>query len=227
MEIPGIRNAADLSVAGAPAGSAAEQGSSDTFGELGRTQFLELFIAQLNNQNPLDPAKNEEFIAQLAQFSSVEGIQNLNESVDQMATAMQSGLALDAASLVGRSVLVPSGQSAFLGAPLSGSIELSDSTEKLMVDVTRPNGELVNRLDLGAADAGLGRFIWDGSDLSGEQAPQGTYRFRAYSDTGGSQREFAIQMPDRVVSVSLGDQGVVANLAGGDSLPAVQIREIQ
>ena len=72
--------------------------------ELGKTQFLELMIAQLENQDPLDPAKNEDFIAQLAQFSTVEGIENLNTGVESMAAAMQSSLTLQSASLVGRDV---------------------------------------------------------------------------------------------------------------------------
>ena len=69
--------------------------------DLGKDAFLQLMIAQLQNQDPLSPAKNEDFIAQLAQFSSVEGIQNINSSIEELATDFRSSQALEASSLVG------------------------------------------------------------------------------------------------------------------------------
>src|SRR5512140_2378652 len=77
---------------------------------LGKDQFMKLMVAQLKHQDPLDPSKNEEFLAQLAQFSSLEGITNLNDSVSAMATSMRSSATSEAAALVGRSVLVPTDQ---------------------------------------------------------------------------------------------------------------------
>src|SRR5690606_42021670 len=75
--------------------------------ELGKNQFLELLVAQLNNQNPLEPQGNGEFIAQLAQFSQVEGVEKLNSSMGALLTGYQSSQALQASSLVGRKVIVP------------------------------------------------------------------------------------------------------------------------
>ena len=75
--------------------------------ELGKDQFLNLLVAQLNNQNPLEPQGNGEFIAQLAQFSTVEGVEKLNSSMETILSGYQSSQALQASSLVGRKVIVP------------------------------------------------------------------------------------------------------------------------
>ena len=91
----GIRTLADLNPAAATTGQE----------KLGKDQFLRLMVAQLKHQDPLDPAKNEEFLAQLAQFSSLEGITNLNDSVSAMAASMRSTVTSEASTLVGRSVL--------------------------------------------------------------------------------------------------------------------------
>ena len=115
MDVSGIRSTRDI---GQAAGLAASSGRE----ELGKTEFMELMVAQFNNQNPLEPTKNEDFIAQLAQFSSLEGIQNLNASVDAMAAAMRSSSTMQAAALVGRSVLAPADRALTDGSGLAGNV---------------------------------------------------------------------------------------------------------
>jgi flagellar basal-body rod modification protein FlgD len=215
----GIRTVQDLS------GGASASGNGE---ELGKTQFLELMIAQMNNQNPLDPAKNEDFIAQLAQFSTVEGIENLNTSFAGLAASLQSSVATDAAALVGRNVVVPTNTAALAsGSGIEGSIEVPRSSAGVTVDITNQSGDLVRRIDLGAQPEGRLRFGWDGSNAAGEASPQGFYQVRAYSNFDGELAELTVNMPDQVVSVSIGVDGVTANLAGGSSVPASQIKEIQ
>ena len=218
MEIAGIRSAQELiNPSGTDAGEE----------ELGKTQFLELMIAQMNNQDPLDPAKNEDFIAQLAQFSTLEGIQNLNGSFAAMAKSMQSSMTMEAASLVGRNVLAPSNQGVNQGQGLAGSIEVPASAGSVVVEISSASGELVRRVDLGAQPAGPLRFAWDGVDETGQQTPPGLYRVNAFSDIGGEQQELILNMPDQVVSVSIADGGFTANLASGASVSAAEIKEIQ
>src|SRR5690606_19283597 len=114
--------------------------------ELGRTQFLELMIAQMSHQDPLDPAKNEEFVAQLAQFSTLEGIENLNRSFETVALAMQTSMATQAASLVGRNVVAPTNAASLGGeGGVVGSIELPTAATGVIVDITTESGALVRR----------------------------------------------------------------------------------
>ena len=192
-----------------------------------KTQFLELMIAQLENQDPLDPAKNEDFIAQLAQFSTVEGIENLNTGVDNMAAALQSSLTLQSASLVGRNVLVSATQGLRTDAGMAGTVELTNDVGELLVDITDANGSLVQKLNLGPQTAGLVRFGWNGESTAGVPAPNGLYGVSAYSSVGNATRSLPVNLPNRVVGVTLGEGGVTANLLGGTSVSTLDIKEIQ
>lgn len=214
----GIRTAQDL----------AEMNRGTGKEELGRTQFLELMIAQMSHQDPLDPAKNEEFVAQLAQFSTLEGIENLNKSFETVALAMQTSMATQAAGLVGRNVVAPTNTAALESeGGVVGSIELPIAASNVTVDITSASGELVRRINLGARGSGRLDFGWDGTDAAGGRLPAGAYQVRAYGEFDGERAELTVNMPDRVVSISVGPSGVYANLAGGSSVPASQIKEIQ
>lgn len=218
MEIAGVRAASELTPPG---------GTRESTEELGKTQFLELMIAQLENQDPLDPAKNEDFIAQLAQFSTVEGIENLNTGVNNMAAAMQSSLTLQSASLVGRNVLVSAEQGLRTEAGMAGTIELGADVGELLVDITDANGALVTQLNLGPQSAGVTRFGWDGVGPNGEPTPTGLYGVAAYSALGDASRPYPVNLPNRVMGVTLGEGGVTANLLGGSSVSTLEIKEIQ
>lgn len=218
MEIAGIRTATALN-------QAAE--GEEAGDELGQTQFLELMLAQLRNQDPLDPADNEAFVAQLAQFSTLEGITNLNDSVASMNTSLRSQLTLQSASLVGRSVLVPTNTTLMEGNGLTGNIELSQSTSNLSVEIAGQSGESIRRLELGAQSAGSLRFLWDGTDDTGAAMPPGIYQVRATSLIGDESVEQEVRLPERVVSVTLADDGARVNLAGGTDVSVTEISEIQ
>ena len=110
--------------------------------ELGRNAFLELMVAQLNNQNPLEPTDNQAFVAQLAQFSSVEGIDNLNDTAESMAAQFTSNAALQASSLVGQSVIVDGNTTGLLtnGGVVSGFTEVPAATGDMMLTIENKNG---------------------------------------------------------------------------------------
>ncbi len=218
MEIAGIRSAEQLNAA---------SGASEPTDELGEAEFMELFLAQLSNQDPLDPAKNEEFVAQLAQFSSLEGITDLNESMATVSSAINAQLTLQSASLVGRSVLVPTNQTLMEGAGFSGNIELGQATSNLSIEIVDQAGQNIRRLDLGSQSAGSLRFVWDGTDEFGNSMQPGIYGVRASSVLGGENVEQTVQLPERVVSVSLNGGVARVNLAGGTDVSVNEIREIQ
>ena len=220
MDAVGLRSFRDLN-------PLSQADGTDQDEELGKTAFLELMIAQINNQDPLDPAKNEDFVAQLAQFSSVEGIQNLNESMADMASSIRAGLTLDAAGLVGRSVMAPTELLAFGGEPVTGAVTLDTSSQNVIVEVTHPSGELVRQIDLGPQQAGTLRFQWNGTSDAGAPVDAGVYRVRAYSEGGGDAQTYPVTLPDRVVSVSVANANAVANLASGKAVSISEISEIQ
>ncbi len=219
VQIPGIRSLDEFTTSAAP---------RESEEELGRTAFLELMIAQIQNQDPLEPAKNEAFIAQLAQFSSVEGIQNLNESMDSLVGSIRSNMAIDAANLVGRNVLIPTDRTLLnTQGGIAGAVELPQAVGNLVVEVANSNGQTVHRYEYGSRPAGPFRFDWDGRTEAGEQVQQDRYRISAYAEVDGVQQTFGISLPDQVLSVTIDGGNLIANLAGGGSVPAAQIKEIQ
>ena len=196
--------------------------------ELGRTAFLELMIAQISNQDPLEPAKNEAFIAQLAQFSSVEGIQNLNESMDSLVASLRSSMTMDAAGLVGRNVLIPTNQTVLnTQGGIGGVVGVDTTVNNMTVEIANSAGQVVHRANYGAMSRGEFRFDWNGLTEEGIPVEQDFFQVRAYGDLDGELQAFEVQLPDQIVSVSITDGGLVANLAGGTSVSASQIREIR
>jgi flagellar basal-body rod modification protein FlgD len=126
--------------------------------ELGQAAFLELMITQMNNQNPLSPQDNSEFVAQLAQFSSVEGLERLNTSFNSFA----SNNALQASSLVGRSVTVATDTSSLVkGGIVAGSVDLDYSTTDMKISIYNQNGALVQAIPVGEAPKGEVVFRWE------------------------------------------------------------------
>lgn len=135
--------------------------------ELGRTAFLELMVAQLTNQNPLEPTDNQAFVAQLAQFSTVEGIDNLNKTSEQLMSQFNSASALQASSLVGQSVIVEGNSNGILmnGGVVSGFTEIPASVSGLKLSITDENGQLLEQIPLGTKEQGPMSVRWDGYNL--------------------------------------------------------------
>lgn len=203
--------------------------SQTTESELGKDQFLQLLVAQMNNQNPLDPQTNSEFVAQLAQFSTVEGIDNLNTSVESMLSSTQSSQALQASSLVGRKVIVTTDTAVVdTSETFKGSVAMTGSTDNLYVNVYDSSGNQVNRISLGAAPTGDIGFTWDGTDSSGNVLPAGTYTFEAQAQIDGETVAMSTSLPANVDSVTLGQNGgeMTLNLAGLGSIALSNVQVI-
>ncbi|WP_101759995.1 flagellar hook assembly protein FlgD [Oceanicoccus sp. KOV_DT_Chl] len=199
--------------------------------ELGQDVFLELMVTQMRNQNPLDPQDNSEFVAQLAQFSSVEGLDKLNNTmgdfVGSFESSLQSNQALQASAMVGRFVIVNSDTS-YLGNEglIAGTIDVPQTTDDLKVNVYNEEGELVAEELLGAAEAGPMSFAWDGN-IEGTQLPAGNYRFEAYANFGGDDVQLNTALSHNVDSVTVGANGAVSlNVAGVGPVSISSVREI-
>lgn len=135
--------------------------------ELGKNEFMKLLVAQMNNQNPLEPQDNTEFIAQLAQFSTVEGIENMNSSMDDMSAGLKSSQALQASSLVGQQVVVPGHDYGFLqsGELIAGYAEVPATTSNLQLQIQDSSGQTIETIALGQHDKGPVAMRWDGANL--------------------------------------------------------------
>lgn len=197
--------------------------------DLGKNEFLNLLVAQLNNQNPLEPQGNGEFIAQLAQFSTVEGVEKLNSSMGELLSGYQSSQALQASSLVGRKVIIPTDKAVVdTRETFKASAVLPVSSGNVYVNVYDNAGAAVNRINLGQQSAGSVSFMWDGKDSSGNLMPPGTYRFEAQATYEDGAKGLYTLLPANVDSVTLGQNGsgLMLNLAGLGSVPLAQVQMI-
>ncbi len=196
--------------------------------ELGQDAFLQLMIAQLENQDPLNPQENGEFISQLAEFSTVEGITNINDSIGLMVDEFRSSRTLDAANLVGKSVEIDGSNAVFSpGDVVSGSFALGASSPSVTLTVRDSFNQTIYQEDLGTLPAGEQQFAWNGSTLSGDIAEQGTYRVSVTALVDGESAELPVRTADAVQSVFLDPSGsVVLNLASGRSVPVDEVRRL-
>lgn len=190
--------------------------------ELGQGDFLTLMTEQLKNQDPLKPLGSQEFLGQLAQFSTVSGIDKLQNTMVGLANVMGGDQLLGAASLVDKQALVESdvAQLDQVGG-ITGAVDMTQSG-MAKIEIKDATGKLIKRIDLTNLPAGTNTFTWDGTGEDGVRAPAGLYTINAVSN----EKPLTTLVNARVDSVSVSAQGPVLNLNGIGAVPLTQIRQI-
>lgn len=140
-----------------------------------QSRFLKLLTTQLKNQDPLNPMDNAQTTSQLAQISTVDGIERLNATVKSMMGNMQSSDSLMAANLVGHAVLVPGKGMEVSDGIGMGGVQVDAAADKVSVTITDKNGLEIRHLELGALEAGVHDFVWDGKNDAGTAVTDGSY----------------------------------------------------
>ena len=203
--------------------------ANENRGELGQEDFLTLMITQFRNQDPFEPLDNGEFLGQLAQFSTVNGIDSLNGAFASLAGAFRDEQALQAANLVGRGVLAQSDAGFYNGDDaVAGVVELGASATSVQIDITDASGQLIRRIELGDQPAGRVDFAWDGRDANGDEMPAGAYGLSARVVRGTTVESVPTYVSASVESITLGQfgGGMTLNLAGGGTLSLADIYQI-
>jgi flagellar basal-body rod modification protein FlgD len=197
---------------------------------LGQDQFLKLMTTQMTHQDPNNPMQNGEFLSQMAQFGTVSGIQDLQQSFASFANSIQSAQSLQAASLVGRYVAVPTGTGILpAGGEISGKVNLANSTPSLQINISNAStGELVKTVDLGNQAAGDIAFVWDGINETGTQVSPGAYKIEAFAMIDGKNTAQTTDIDSKVESVSMasGSTPMKVNLAGANSVDFSKVKYI-
>jgi flagellar basal-body rod modification protein FlgD len=158
------------------AGAASALGQTKT---LSQSDFLSLLIQQMRNQDPTQPMDSSQMVSQLAQINQVSATQNLQTSFDALAQSMQGNQLLQASSMVGRDVTVPSAVGRLQGGSLDGAVNVPDGGGRTLVQIVDNAGNVVRTIDLGTQTAGLTDFHWDGTGNDGQPLPPGTYGLAA------------------------------------------------
>lgn len=205
-----------------PAGSA---GSAGTTGALtaatgssadSEQRFLKLLVTQLNNQDPLNPLDNAQLTSQLAQMSTVSGIEKLNSAFQSLLAQSSSSQVLQSASLIGRTVLVPGSELALTpGAEVPFAVDVSGAAETVKVSITNAAGEVVRNLDMGALPPGVKTLSWDGRADNGAPVAAGVYTVNVGALGGDSAVAASALSYAKVSSVAQQGNGVSLDLGAG------------
>jgi len=172
---------------------------------------------------------NNEFMSQMAQFSTVSGISDLNKSFANFASSLYSNQSLQAAGLVGHAVLAPTGAGHLAaGGSIGGAVDVPASAAQVSVDVYTPAGTLVRHIPLGTQPAGLAGFRWDGLATDGTPAAPGVYKITASAQIAGQDTAVEALVAAQVQSVNIGKDAssLTLNLSGLGTVDFSTVREI-
>jgi flagellar basal-body rod modification protein FlgD len=172
--------------------------------ELGSSDFMTLMITQLKNQDPMKPQDPSEFLGQLAQFSTVSGIQNMQASMTELAGSMRSAQVLNGASLVGREILASSTKANLLtGGHVNGAVDIPNAVKDAQLSIKDSTGQLIRKIDLKDSGDGLTEFTWDGLTSTGQPAAPGSYEFEITAKSGDETYSFDPLLTSKVASVTI------------------------
>ncbi|MBL4711304.1 MAG: flagellar hook assembly protein FlgD [Gammaproteobacteria bacterium] len=202
--------------------------------ELNQSDFIQLLVAQVKHQDPTKPMDPSQFMSQLTQSSMVNGINELQKSFDTLATKLSSDQSLQAASLVGRSVLIPSDQGLLTtGGSISGQLSLDERASDVNIKIYNTSGEQIKTLALGDSSAGNLQFKWNGFADDGSVVPAGNYLITADAFVRGSQQSLVVSLESRIDSININKgsagspSGTVLNLSSGQSVALSEVTTIK
>jgi flagellar basal-body rod modification protein FlgD len=192
--------------------------------------FLTLFTTQLKNQNPLDPVKNEAFVAQLAQFSQLEATTAMKTSMETMVKSLDGDKMLAGAALIGRRVAVPNGPLTLLGGqPVEANVDLPTGADGVQMLVFNDKGQQVRKQIFGAQPIGTMRLSWDGVSDGGAPMPDGTYTTQVLASSMGKAIQPTVNSLATVRSVSnagTADNAWILEVDGGKSVNMADVKRI-
>ncbi len=196
--------------------------------QVGATQdrFLKLLVTQMKNQDPLNPLDNAQVTSQMAQLSTVSGIEKLNSTVQALSASMLASQSLQAVSMIGHAVLVPGTQIDLLNGKANAAVELTQPVDSVSVNITDTSGNLVRTLQLGSQNSGVVQVQWDGRTESGSTAVDGSYQFNAAAVLSGKQSEATTLSYGLVNSVAQSQSGVTVNVGQLGEVSLTTIKQI-
>lgn len=202
----------------ATGGSSATQATED--------RFLKLLVTQMKNQDPLNPLDNAQVTSQMAQLSTVTGIEKLNTALSGMSESFQAAQSLQAANMVGRSVLAAGSVMGLSSGTAYAGVELKSSADSVVVSIKDSSGSVVRTIELGAQPAGTVTFQWDGKSDKAVAQKDGVYTFDVVAKQGKDSVTADKLALSKVDSVSLTSTGVKLNVAGIGAVDASSVKQI-
>ncbi|MDP2694807.1 MAG: flagellar hook assembly protein FlgD [Gallionella sp.] len=189
-------------------------------------RFLKLLVTQMKNQDPLNPMDNAEVTSQMAQLSTVTGIDQLNVTLQALSDSMVPNQTLQAATMIGHGVLVPGSGVDVLNGAGFGGIDLAESVDKVEVAIYDQAGALVRNIQMGAQPVGLVNWQWDGRNDAGDIVADGSYTFAVNATQAGNAVDAMALQFGMVNSVTQDKQGVALRVGQLDGIALSQVRQI-
>ena len=189
-------------------------------------RFMKLLVTQLQNQDPLNPMDNSQMTSQLAQLSTVTGIDKVNSTLQSLIGTSQNGQAMQAAALIGNGVLAPGSQMGLSEKQALFGVSFPQDVDSATVVIKDATGNVVQTLDMGGQKAGTVPLIWDGKTADGGDAPDGNYSFEVQASLNGNKVDTEALQFGLVTTVSMGADGVKVNVPGLGALDFSDIRQI-
>lgn len=206
----------DTSALDAGATSTGKSASASTDAAAMQDRFLKLLVAQLNNQDPMNPLDNAEMTTQMAQINTVTGLQTLNLSMQTMAEQFSTMQQIQGISLIGRSVLVEGNQLALDDQKQAqGRFLLDNAASQVKVDIVTPGGVLVDSVELGTLEKGKNEFAWDASKYQGDPSQ---LRFQVTASAQGQPVKATSYMQSKVVATGSNAGALTLTLESGQTV---------
>lgn len=191
-------------------------------------RFLKLLVTQLKNQDPLNPLDNAQMTSQMAQISTVNGIEKLNATLQAMVSNSSQSQTMQAATMLGKGVLVPGSAMDMKAAdgPAIAGFELAGPADGATVTINDANGIAVRTLALGGMPAGTQPFQWDGKSTSGAAVADGTYTFNVAAKRGSDKVEATALQFGMVTSIMNSSQGVSLSVGTQGNFKVADVKQI-
>lgn len=189
-------------------------------------RFMTLLVTQMRNQDPLNPMDNAQMTSQLAQLSTVSGIEKLNAALENLMGSYQASQTLQATGMIGQGVLATGNSIQLVEGEALLGVELAGPADKVEITIRDAAGTTVHSMTLEKQPAGTYPLAWDGKTDSGGTAPNGNYTFDVKATAGGQNVAATALSFGQVSSVSTGSAGIKVNVPNLGALNFADIRQI-
>jgi len=205
--------------------STSASGSTSSVDEV-QDRFMTLLVTQMKNQDPLNPMDNAQVTSQMAQLSTVTGIDKLNSTVETMIASLQGGQSYQAANMIGHNVLFSGNQVINNGSGGVFGIDLPSGADTAVVTIKDGSGATVRTITLGANQPGTAAVSWDGANNNGTMAANGNFTFDVKAMIGSQSISANPLSYAQVASISNETTGLKLNLSSGDKVSTSAVKEI-
>ncbi|CAG2143241.1 Basal-body rod modification protein FlgD [compost metagenome] len=202
------------------------KGGSSSAADL-QNNFLKMLVTQMNNQDPLNPMDNAQLTSQLAQISTVSGLQTMNETLTALLSQTAASRAMDSANLIGKTVMVPGNAITVAdGVATKIGVDVPSTADSVTVQVLDKNGNVVRNIDMKGQTAGVHDIAWDGKNDQGNAVPNGEYTFKVSGTAEGKDVSAIALVYGKVQSISGDSTGVLVELGDGKTANVDDVRRI-